>query len=89
MIISYGIILIFSSIAECTEDPLELKWASAFSIKDDFETVKYPQSSVDFMQWSCSGTVSSTGRNYTIHVGSLSTELPSGFSFQLPEGGKL
>lgn len=69
-----------------------LEWLS-FSeaqLVDDYESVGYPQDSGGgpIVQWSLSARVSSTGRNYTIHVGSLTSGLPNAFSFQLPEGGQ-
>lgn len=76
-------------------DPLVLNWPqlpeSGLLVEDDFDTVRFPQgsgTSTGIVQWSLNKTVPSTGRNYTIHVGSLSYGLPNTFSFQLPDGGK-
>ena len=74
------------------EGPLALEWpwVSPASVEDDYEEVSYPQSpgaGGDVVPWSLASSAPSTGRNYTIHVGSLSSGLPSSFGFQLPEGG--
>lgn len=74
-------------------DPLVLDWSRSPEalVKDDYDTVNYPEGSETFprlVQWSLKKTVSSTGRNYTIHIGSLNSGLPDTFSFQLPEGGR-
>lgn len=73
-------------------DPLELEWYNLPEawVVDDYETASYPGGagpSTGIVHWSLTSTVPSTGRNYTIHVGSLSSGLPSAFSFQLPVGG--
>lgn len=73
-------------------DPLALEWRLLLSdalIDDDFENMSFPQASggQPIAQWSYSSTVPSTGRNYTIHIGSLSSGLPDAFTFQLPKGG--
>ena len=74
-------------------DPLVLDWPQLPGswVEEDFDTVSFPQgsgASAGIVQWSLSKTVPSTGRNYTIHIGSLSSGLPNTFSFQLPDGGK-
>ena len=59
--------------------------------QDDYDVVKYPQSGdpgSGFVNFSFSGTVKSTGRNYTIFIGTLSKGLPDSFGFELPKGGK-
>lgn len=70
------------------KDPLALEWPWV-SVEEDYESFPYPQSpgGGDIVQWSLAASVPSTSRNYTIHVGSLSSGLPNTFSFQLPEGG--
>ena len=59
-------------------------------LQDDYECVDFPPDSddKDIVHWSLDATVPSTGRNYTVHVGSLSSGLPKTFSFQLPDGGE-
>ena len=73
-------------------DPLALDWSQVAEaqIEEDYERLGYPQSpgSQGFVQWSLNDTVASTGRNYTIHVGSLSSGLPDAFSFRLPSEGE-
>lgn len=71
-------------------DPLLLKWPHLPEtlVEGDYDTVSYPKGSGSILQWSLKRTVPSTGRNYTIHIGSLNSGLPDTFSFQLPDGGK-
>lgn len=58
-------------------------------LQDDYVTMSYPiDPDVDIVHWSLNSTVPSTGRNYTIHVGSLTAGLPKSFSFELPDGGE-
>ncbi len=98
LILQLVVVGVLSSIASTSqaaaEDPLALEWPRLpeTSLEDDYETLPFPhhgQGSGDgFVQWSLRRAVPSTGRNYTIHVGSLSSGLPNTFSFQLPEGGQ-
>ena len=88
-------ILLFVLICFNTEDsladPLVVEWIpSSSTVADDYDSVKYPvQGSEGITQWSLSGRVPSTGKKYTIHVGSISYGLPDTFSFQLPQGGTI
>lgn len=71
-------------------ETLEWPWIPDASLEDDYESMGYPQSSGGpIVQWSLNTSVPSTGRNYTIHVGSLASGLPETFSFEIPNGGKL
>ena len=58
-------------------------------VDEDFDETAYPSAPAaeGLVHWSSSGTVPSTGRNYTVHVGSLHSGLPGTFSFQLPQEG--
>lgn len=60
------------------------------TVDEDFDVVDYPTgpASEGLVHWSASGTVNSTNRKYTVHVGSLHSGLPGAFSFQLPKDGK-
>ena len=71
------------------EGLLTLEWPRV-PADDNYENLSYPEGSGagGIVQWSLNTTVPSTGRNYTIHVGSLSSGLPNAFRFDLPEGGK-
>lgn len=58
--------------------------------QDDYDVVKYPQggdSGQGFVNFSFSGQVKSTGRNYTIYIATLTKGLPDTFGFELPQGG--
>lgn len=93
----FGAVLLQVSLSLCaggSRSALTLDWSVRDTADpvDDYASVKYPQGSSPrpFVHWSSPvQTVPSTGRNYTIHVGSLSSGLPNAFSFQLPEGGIL
>ena len=79
--------LLLVSIVEALEFPLGWElWTS----QDDYDVVKYPQgsdSSRGFANFSFSGHVKSTGRDYTIYIGTLSKGLPDTLGFELPTGG--
>lgn len=81
-------VLLFS----LTEGKLpELEWHKLEEfISDDFEVSSYPNAPTggSLVHWSSPGTVPSSGRNYTVHVGSLFSGLPQSFSFQLPPEGE-
>ena len=63
-------------------------WISREIPEEDYDVLNYqPQNSSSIQQWSFSGTVPSTGRKYTLHVGSLNSGLPGAFTFELPKGG--
>ena len=88
----FGAVLLHASLSLCAGGPaLTLDWSMGITDPvDDYETVNFPPGSTPrpFVHWSSpSQTVPSTGRNYTIHIGSLSSGLPGAFSFQLPKGG--
>jgi len=68
----------------------ELDWIKPYSlIEEDYDLADYPSlpASEPLVHWSRSGVVTSTGRNYTIHVGSLLMNIPNSFSFQLSREG--
>ena len=81
------ILLLLVSIVEALEFPFGWElWTS----QDDYDVVKYPQgsdSSRGFANFSFAGRVKSTGRDYTIYIGTLSKGLPDTLGFELPTGG--
>ena len=78
--------LLLVSIVEALEFPFGWELLTA---QDDYDVVKYPQGSDSFANFSFSGRVKSTGRNYTIFIGTLSKGLPDTLGFELPLGGIL
>lgn len=79
--------LILVSIAEALEFPFGWELRTA---QDDYDVVKYPQgndSRGGFANFSFAGRVKSTGRDYTIYIGSLSKGFPDTIGFELPTGG--
>ena len=69
---------------------VELYWETAFVERDDYDTVDFILGSHRSVEHrSYSGTVPTTGRNFTVHVGSLHKGLPSAFSFYLPKEGQV
>lgn len=61
------------------------------TVQDDYDVVKFPEGSDPargFVYSSFSGKVKSTGRGYTIYIGTVSKGLPDTFGFELPEGGE-
>ena len=61
------------------------------AVQDDYDVVKFPEGSDPargFVYSSFSGKVKSTGRDYTIYIGTISKGLPDTFGFKLPKGGE-
>ncbi len=83
------LLLLTLFVAGCSCTSLtSLDWTSQKIAEDDYYVLSYqPQGSSSIQEWSFSGTVPSTGRKYTLHVGSLTSGLPAAFSFELPKGG--
>ena len=82
------LLLFVVSIVEALEFPIG--W-ELLAEQDDYDVVNYPQRvdpGTGFYYSSFSGKVKSTGRDYTIYIGTLSKGLPDSFGFVLPEGGE-
>ena len=89
MVRSTLLLLLVVTVANALESPGG--WEFLWELQDDYDTVKYPQSSPldgGFANFSYSGKVQSTGRPYTIYIATLSKGLPDTFGFELPSGGR-
>lgn len=61
------------------------------AVQNDYDVVKFPDGSHPaggFVYSSFSGKVKSTGRDYTIYIGTISKGLPDTFGFKLPKDGE-
>ena len=79
--------LLLVSVVEALEFPYG--W-ELWTTQDDYDVLKFPQGSGSdkgFANFSFSGRVKSTGRDYTIYIGTLSKGLPETLGFELPAGG--
>ena len=78
------ILLLLVSVVKALEFPHG--W-ELWTAQDDYDVVKYPLGGDGFANFSFSGRVKSTGRDYTIYIATLSKGLPDTFGFELPAGG--